>query len=149
MQRRVPRRPRAAAAVAVVLALSIGSGACASGASIAKPDFLNRGNAMCQQGSTEWDALVKKLPTSSVAAREDYVKKKLAPLLSNVVNGLRSLGHPSGDGDYLESIYADADREIAQLVDKPSTNLQARIDAPFASPAPRFESYGLDRCAEL
>jgi len=65
------------------------------------------------------------------------------------VNQLRSLGAPSGDEDYLESIYADADGEVAQMVDQPSTDLQARLDAPFAVPAGRFETYGLDRCAEL
>ena len=118
-------------------------------ASVPKADYLARGEAVCQQGSGDWDGLVKKLPPGPVDAREKYVVEELAPALTNIVNQLRNSGYPSGDRDYLDSIYNDVDAEIAQMVDQPSTNLQARLDAPFATPAPRLKEYGLARCAEL
>jgi hypothetical protein len=132
------------------MALLVTAGAgCADQASRPKANFLAAGNAVCQKATGDWDALVKKIPAGPVETRERYVLEKLAPALSNTVNQLRGLGAPAGDGEYLESIYADADGEIAQMVDQPSTGLQARLDAPFAVPAARFETYGLDRCAEL
>jgi len=116
---------------------------------VSKADYLARGEAVCQQASGDWDGLVKKLPAGPIEVREKYVVDKLAPALANVVNQLRNSGYPAGDQEYLDSIYADIDAEIAQMVDQPSTDLQARLDAPFAAPAARLEEYGLDRCAEL
>ena len=149
MDRRLLRQGRVAAAAATASLLLAGGVGCAGSASIPKANFLSGGNAVCQQATSDWDALVKKIPSSPIEAREKYVVEKLAPALSGVINQLRSLGAPAGDKEYLESIYADSDHEIAQMVDQPSTGLQARLDAPFAEPAPRFTSYGLDRCAEV
>jgi hypothetical protein len=150
MGRGVLRRGRVAAAVLVaVLASGGGLSGCASDAGLEKGEFLARANAVCQQGSTQWDTLVKKLPAEPVTTREKYVVDKLAPALAGIVNQLRSVGYPAGDQEYLDSIYADADKVAAKMVDQPSTNLQETLDAPFAEPAPRFETYGLDRCAKL
>jgi len=138
-------------AVAIVTAavmLAVGGG-CAGPAGVAKADYLGRADAVCQQGSADWDALVEKIPGRPVEDREKYVVEKLGPALANIVNQLRNSGYPTGDREYLDSIYADVDTEIAQMVDQPSTGLQARLDAPFAGPAARFKEYGLDRCAEL
>jgi hypothetical protein len=149
MDRRLLRQARVALAVATASVLLTAGAGCAGQASIPKANFLAGGNAACQQATGDWDALVKKIPPGPIETREKYVVETLAPALSNLVNQLRSLGAPAGDQEYLESIYADADGEIAQMVDQPSTGLQARLDAPFAAPAARFEAYGLDRCAEL
>jgi hypothetical protein len=149
MDRRLLRHARVATAVATAaVLLAIGAG-CAGPASIPKANFLAGGNAVCQQATSDWDALVKEIPADPIETREKYVVEKLAPALTGVINQLRSLGAPAGDQEYLESIYADADGEVAQMVDQPSTGLQARLDAPFAAPAARFKTYGLDRCAEL
>lgn len=149
MDRRLLRHRRVTAAIVTgTVMLAAGTG-CAGPAGVPKADYLARGEAVCQQGSGDWDGLVKKLPPGPVEVRERYVVGKLAPALTNIVNQLRNSGYPSGDKEYLDSIYADIDAEIAKMIDQPSTGLQARLDAPFAVPAARFETYGLDRCAEL
>lgn len=143
-----PTLRRAAFAVALVAGVA-SLGACSGGPSIPKPEYLSRANAYCDQQSKEFDKLVLTLPVEPLTAREKYVVKKLAPALTNVVNGLRSLGAPEGDAEYLESIYADVDKEIAKMVDQPSTDLVAKLDRPFAVPARRLDNYGLDRCADF
>jgi hypothetical protein len=124
-------------------------GGCAGQASVPKADFLVRGDAVCEQGRREWVDLVEKMPGRPAEVREKYVLEKLAPALKNIVNQLRNLGYPAGDQEYLDSIYADVDAEIAKMVDQPSTGLQFRVGAPFARPAPRFLEYGLVQCSQF
>jgi hypothetical protein len=150
MHRAGLRRGRVAVILLVAVISSHGAlVACAAAPGLEKAEYLTRANAVCQQGSTQWDTLVKQLPMEPVPARETYVVEKLAPALAGIVNQLRNVGYPDGDRDYLDSIYADADKAVAKMIDQPSTDLLPMLHQPFATPGPRFEKYGLDRCAEL
>ena len=149
MDRSLFRHARVTSVMVGLIAMAAGASGCASTASPPKAEFVAQANVVCEQASTNWDDLVDKLPATPIIAREKYVVEKLAPALSAIINQLRGLGYPSGDDEYLESIYADAESVAAKMTDQPGTDLQPKLDAPFASPAARFTAYGLDKCAAL
>ncbi len=118
---------------------------CTKAASVEKPEVVAIGNDICRSGLAEVDEQLEAVPKEDQADAERHIRREVVAAYRNMMNELRGLGAPDGEGDYLEALYADAESGVALVEDQPSEALDGQLQ-PFPGLDQRFDNYGLSHC---
>ncbi|MGH2967347.1 MAG: hypothetical protein ACRDMH_18465 [Solirubrobacterales bacterium] len=146
--------------VAIVMALflgfaAIGCGNSTSGSTsttttsttaISKAQFLVKANAICTLGNKTLNKVGAKLGNNSSQAQiTAAVRTAYVPSIQAQINGIRSLGAPSGDEATVTNMLNIAQADLNKIKADP-TLLVGKQDQ-FANFAKIAHPYGLTRCA--
>ena len=143
-------------AIAAVLIVGLAATGCGSksssktsakpAAAITKADFLAKGNAICNKGNKELNALGAKLGKKATKAQfTAAAKNSYVPSIQAQIDGIRALGAPSGDEATVKKFLDLAQADLNRIKGKPSLLFgNTRQFADFAKIA---HPYGLKACA--
>lgn len=128
----------------VVLMASCGS----DNASISKPEFVSKANALCTSFSeTISKPEVALGPSSTEEQITTFITDVLVPEFRDTINAIRGLGFPEGDEVALEEMLTETEEVLAELAADPGATLTMSM-SPFTSVNIKLKDYGLTVCAE-
>jgi hypothetical protein len=137
-----------AAVAALVVAGCGGGGDSTSTSSLAKPAWIAKADAICQQGNQEIQQAAneqfgKQSQQPTDAQVQQFTSESVVPSVQKQVDQIRDLGAPSGDEDQvnkmLDTVQADIDKA------KSATTLAGD---PFADGNALALQYGLKVCGQ-
>jgi hypothetical protein len=132
-----------AAAMAIGL---VGVSACAPGASApSKASYIAYVNSVCDSAHTDVLGLLaaEKKDDGDITKRELFVQTVLIPRLKQMLLAMSGVPTPTGDFDYLRSIYTDYIGMLDIWYQYPSGT---QVDAPRQQVEGRLRDYGLTGC---
>jgi hypothetical protein len=136
----------AIAAVVVVALVVAGCGSSSKKATLSKPQFLARGNAICAQGNQRVVAAEKSLGSHpSQAQITAFATSTFVPDIQSQIDGIRALAAPSAEQASVAKMLDVAQTELDQVKSNPA--LLAGSSPPFANFAKLAHPYGLTACA--
>jgi len=142
----LPPPIRTAVAVCVALVLA---GGCSGASAPTKEQYVAVADQTCEAAHADLVRLVK-------AEREEvdgdldpgqlerFVRFKLVKRMRTMVEQLRGIPAPSGEGAYLDSIYRDYENALSILYSQP---LNDSSEAPGEAAEERLGAYGMKKCA--
>lgn len=139
-----PIRAAVAACVAVVLV----SG-CSGGSAPTKQQYVAVADQTCEAAHTELVRLVKVEREEfdgdlDPGQLERFVRFKLVKRMRTMMEQLRGIPAPSGEGAYLDSIYRDYENALSILYSQP---LNESSEASGEAAEERLAAYGMKKCA--
>jgi hypothetical protein len=152
-----PRRSPELAALVATLVLGLAAVGCGSSSKssttsstatpipLSKPQFLAKGNAICEQGNRRLASAEKALgskPTKTQIA--SFVAATFAPEIQSQIDGLRALGAPSGEQPAISNMLAAAQTDLTRIKRNPSLLAGGAGFTDFVRLA---HPYGLTACA--
>lgn len=124
-------------------------------AALTKAEFLKQGNQICAEGNKEINAGFEEFakennipqnqePTQ--AQKEEVAETILLPSVTKQVEGVDSLGAPSGEEEQVEEIIDAAEEALEEGEEDPASLVTEGSD-PFAKANKLAGEYGLTACA--
>jgi hypothetical protein len=156
------KRGNLAGAVLALLATILALTGCGGGStdatettgSLARAEFVKKGNAICARTEKEvLEGVAKFLKKSNPLARKPPTGAQLEALAENVlvpkvrkqINEIRALGIPSGDEQEVEAIFAAAEAALKKTEEDP-TEFAEGGSGPFVKANKLAREYGLTAC---
>jgi hypothetical protein len=121
-----------------------------SSATITKPEFIAKGDAICEETDARQAAHYKVYvkengEDTSKAGQEKNVTEIGLPAIRVEIKELRDLGIPAGDEEAVEAILKGSEAAIAKAQAKPALVLELGTD-PFNEVERLAPSYGFKSC---
>jgi hypothetical protein len=123
-----------------------------SGDSPSKAEFVEQGNAACQE---EREGALDRVPVYEKAHSSEGLSEALlagkalrAALLATIaaeIEAIRELGVPPGDEDYVEAILTSLDEDFDNARTRKTVK---EIESAFGDSGRKLKSYGLVGCAK-
>jgi hypothetical protein len=138
------------AAVAAMVVAGCGGGGddSTSTSSLAKPAWIAKADAICQQGNQEIEQAANEQfgkqseqPTDEQV--QQFTKESVVPNVQKQIDQIRDLGAPSGDGDQVNKMLDTVQADIDET--KSATTLAGD---PFADGNALALQYGLKVCGQ-
>jgi hypothetical protein len=115
--------------------------------SLSKAEFLKSGNAICAQVFEEIDRQYGKLSKKSTDAElNEQAQEIVPPLVTKLVNRLRTLGAPQGEEARVKKILAALEEGVETAEEDVSTVRGSQGEFAFEEGYEMLWAYGLDRC---
>ena len=138
------------AAVMALLVAGCGGGGddSTSTSSLAKPAWIAKADAICQQGNQEIEQAAneqfgKQNQEPTDAQIQQFTNESVVPSVQRQIDEIRDLGAPSGDEDQVNKILDTVQTDIDKT--KSATTLP---DDPFADGNALATQYGLKVCGQ-
>lgn len=126
-----------------------------SSSSIAKAEFLEKGNAICAKGNEEIGEifgnfvkehhLSEKKPPNSAEMEE--VSKEALPIIHKQLNEIQALGLPEGAEAEAEEVFAAVEDGLEKVEENPSILAEEKGE-PFEKANKLSREIGLTKCGE-
>jgi hypothetical protein len=134
----------AAVAALVVAGCGGGDDDSTSTSSLAKPAWIAKADAICQQGNQEIEqAANEQFGQPSDEQVQQFTSETVVPSVQRQIDQIRDLGAPSGDEDQVNEILDTVQADIDKA--KSATTLP---DDPFADGNALATKYGLKVCGQ-
>jgi hypothetical protein len=116
---------------------------------LTKPQFLAKGNAICQAGDKKIQtafetAIGKGKPTQEQLS--SVVTDSLVPSIQGQIDDIRDLPAPEGDQDQIGQVLDEAELALQDVKENPSLATQGAGQDPFANVNQQLNDYGLTAC---
>jgi hypothetical protein len=147
---------RALACVTVVTFVVVGAGCGDDEERLSEEEFLEQGNAICEEGNDEIDAAIEEIvPDESTEPSIEEVitvyEETLIPSVQRQIDELRELNPPEDIEDDIEDLLDDADAAVEESSERLEEDPEAFVTSdedPFAEVNARAEELGLTACGE-
>jgi hypothetical protein len=150
MQHRLRSAAMSVVAASLIVGFAAGCGSSSnssstSTASLSKPEFLAKANAICKAGNQKQGAAQSALGNNPSAAQiTNYANSTAIPSIQAQIDGVRALGAPSGDEATVMNMLDMAQADLNKV--KADPTLLAGNTDPFADFAKVAHPYGLTAC---
>ena len=136
-------RVLALAAVAVMALTACGDDDDA----LSEEDFLEQGNAICDEGNEELDAAFEELGDAEPTEEQmEDVAQQVADNVEGQIEDLRALEPPEELADDVDAALDDAQEVVEEFRDQGAAIFQS-VEDPFADVSPKLAEIGLTSCA--
>jgi len=113
-----------------------------------KKQYVKKGDAICEEVPTRYNALLAKLPEKQQENPKVTVPKAAVPPLWEAVDEFAALGAPSGDEEKAEAIVVALENAAKGLEKEPEGGLSGP-ESSFAEFNKLTKKYGFETCAQL
>jgi hypothetical protein len=138
--------------LAALMAMLLGSGCgdSAESASLSKPEFVRRADALCikaiNQFQREYNDLMRKKEGVGIKQLPSELIDIVIPIYSNLGDEIESLGTPTGGEQKVEAFLDSLDERLDYARENPSKFVNTLH--PFAETPKLAEAYGLNGCGK-
>lgn len=149
----------AGAAVLAVVAVGCGGGGDGSGgtASLSKPEFVKKANAICASGEKEIESSFESFAKEHNLSEshppnheesEEAANTILIPSIEKQVGDIRDLGAPKGESQQVDEILSAVEAALDKAKQDPAAFIEEEGGNSFAKANRMAREYGLTTCGK-
>lgn len=122
-----------------VLLFGCGGGEASSPAPLTKAVFVKKASALCERSR-------QKAAENTASSFSSAIHQTVLPAIEEAVEGIRSLGMPSGDESKIEAML-DSTQEAVEQAEGQKVSSLPELETFFKKAASEARKYGIPACA--